>query len=160
MKKILLVALFLASQTIFANSNPQMRTCRINLGQFWTVNIENPKTDNIGFCRFGNEMVDSITFMNYAFTNTPSNSLEAFLATEDFNFYSCAGAGAQKHPAGRAYSRDGGLCPSSNDGGAQPPPPFGSASHLRCHSRGWRGGGRFHRARRRCRHSCSTRPMP
>jgi hypothetical protein len=110
MKKILLVALFLASQTIFANSNPQMRTCRINLGQFWTVNIENPKTDNIGFCRFGNEMVDSITFMNYAFTNTPSNSLEAFLATEDFNFYSCAGAGAQKISSQDSYGHKADLC--------------------------------------------------
>jgi hypothetical protein len=110
MKKIVLIAILLVGQSVLANSNPQMRTCRMNLGQFWTLNIEVPKMDNIGFCRYGIEMIDSISFMNYAFNNSVSKSLDAFLDTEDMAHDSCSDAGADLITGKDSYNSDTELC--------------------------------------------------
>lgn len=110
MKKIILITILLAGQSVWANSNPQMRTCRINLGQFWTLNIETPKNDSIGFCRYGTEMIDSVSFMNYAFYNSASNSMDAFFDTEDMAHDSCSDVGADLISAKDSYNSETELC--------------------------------------------------
>ncbi len=95
MKLLIALSILISSQISIANSNPQMRTCRIHLAQFWSYEVTEPKSDHIGFCRYNNAMVDSISFMTYAFQKELSLSLGSYFDSKTQSFSSCKAAGAK-----------------------------------------------------------------
>lgn len=95
MKKLCFILICTMMQFAYGNSNPQMRTCRIHQGQFWTYDIHSPSSDNIGFCRFKSAMIDSVSFMHYAFTNVSSESMTAYLDSLYEKYDSCKDAGGK-----------------------------------------------------------------
>ena len=101
MNKVLLVLVILICSLQALASNPQIRTCRINNAYFWAVNIEQPSKDSIGFCRYDESFIGSITLMKLLYDKVNTSALEAFYSTINTNISSCAAVGAE-----RVYSVD------------------------------------------------------
>ena len=78
MKVLILVILGLVSVQAFSQANPQIRVCQTNSGSFWALFVED---DNIGFCRYGNSLMDSMSFINYFYNETQTMAMKAFLAS-------------------------------------------------------------------------------
>jgi hypothetical protein len=57
MKSILTIGLLFFSLNLFAISNPQIRTCLAENGEFTTLQIDN---DNVGLCKIGNSFIGSL----------------------------------------------------------------------------------------------------
>tara|TARA_Y100000590_G_C15479384_1_gene923366 strand:+ start:40 stop:468 length:429 start_codon:yes stop_codon:yes gene_type:complete len=96
MKSTLLVLVLLSTQLVFANSNPQMRTCRIYAGQFWSLKITSPKDDHIGFCRYNDAMLDSVSFMQYLYEKEVTQAFAAYFSSEHKEIRSCKQVGAKE----------------------------------------------------------------
>jgi len=77
MKKIILLSLL--SLITYANSNPQIRTCRLVQGNFEVYDIE---FDEIGHCNLGKASIDTISLMFIRHEGVQTRAVESFLADE------------------------------------------------------------------------------
>lgn len=93
MKLLLMLVTITLASSAFAQ-NPQIRTCRIKNAIFWSLKINEPQSDNVGFCRYGSSMMGSLTFMKYFYEGQNSMAMEAFMETKDSSITSCRAAGA------------------------------------------------------------------
>lgn len=87
-----LVAVLFVFNTAFA-SNPQIRTCRVNGGQFWAMNIVDP-TDSIGFCRLNSATVGTLSLMKLVHNGELTHATYAFKMSKVQRVDSCKTAGA------------------------------------------------------------------
>ena len=95
MKTIFLTLVFILSTHAFA-ANPQIRVCNINSADFYTLRIESPKHDLIGFCSYGESYVGSISFMAYFFEGYNTMAMDAFFKTQSDEFTTCELAGGSR----------------------------------------------------------------
>ena len=93
MKNILISFLVLLSTSAFAN-NPQIRVCNITTGYFWSLDISAPIDNNIGFCKYGEALIGSITQMKFFFDHEETEAMNAFQSTKIQDLVSCEMAGA------------------------------------------------------------------
>jgi len=93
MKSILISFLVLISVSAFA-TNPQIRVCNITTGYFWSLDISGPIDNNIGFCKYNESLIGSITQMKYFFDHEETKAMNAFQSTKIQNIDSCEMAGA------------------------------------------------------------------
>jgi hypothetical protein len=94
-KFLFLITLVLFSGISFAG-NPQILACRINNSQFWTLNITEPKVDNVGFCRNDQSLIGSISVMQYSNTQTETDAVIAFKNTKSQSVASCGQVAAEQ----------------------------------------------------------------
>ena len=95
MKILLILTTFLIATSSFAQ-NPQIRTCRIKNAVFWSLKINEPQNDNIGFCRYGGAMMGSLSFMKYFYENKNSQAMDALYKTQNMNISTCSSVGASQ----------------------------------------------------------------
>lgn len=95
LKLSVFIIMILISAASFSG-NPQIRTCRLNNSQFWTLNITEPKTDRIGFCRNGDSLLGSISIMQYLGNEVATDAVVAFKSTRLSDLTSCENAGAEQ----------------------------------------------------------------
>ncbi len=93
MKKTIFFVLFCFSTQIFAFSNPQIRLCRVTGGQFWSLDIDYPSPDNMGFCRYGQAMIDTISLIEHREYALGTKAMVAYYITKISPFASCDEAG-------------------------------------------------------------------
>mgnify|MGYP003682979653 CR=1 FL=1 len=114
MKKIILIVAVLMSVQAFAN-NPQIRTCRINKAYFWSIKIEQPAKDSIGFCRYDESLIGSITLMKLLYDKVNTAALDAFYGTINSKVKDCQAAGAQRISSIDSEGDKRNLCYFSSD---------------------------------------------
>ena len=75
-------------------SNPQIRVCRNTSGQFQSLNVTEPKKDKVGFCKYDNALLDSISMIKLIHYDIISNAVKAFYNTKKITTNTCSDAGA------------------------------------------------------------------
>jgi hypothetical protein len=94
LKLTIFIVMILISAASFAG-NPQIRTCRLNNSQFWTLNITEPKSDRIGFCRNGDSLLGSISVMQFVHYEIETDAVVAFKSTRSGETSTCEDVGAE-----------------------------------------------------------------
>ena len=84
-----LLILLITMSAAYAQRNPQIRVCNNNDAHFWSLDVEQPRNDNIGFCKYDNSLIGSITLIKYFHYNTSTEAMTALLNGSR----SCAAAG-------------------------------------------------------------------
>ena len=96
MKAIILLTL-LYSTHVFSQGipNPQLRIC-LNIGaDFWALDIQKPKTDNIGFCKFNtSSMIGSLSLIDYFHYSSTSKAIFAYISTKNKKVSKCSSVDA------------------------------------------------------------------
>lgn len=95
MKILSLIGMCLLMCQAYAQRNPQIRVCNISGGNFWSINITQPRVDTIGFCRYGAATMGSISMIEQRFYSQQTQAVAAFLDSND-GVSSCAVAGGAR----------------------------------------------------------------
>ena len=107
--KLLMILMFLSSFSAFAQRNPQIRVCLQNGGNFWSMDITSPRVDTIGFCRYDQAMMGSISMMSYFFYANETQAVRSFLSSEPGSS-SCSYLGAMTVDAMDSTGMEWELC--------------------------------------------------
>lgn len=87
MRKMILV--FILSGLAFSNDNPQRRICITNGALFWTYQIKSPVEDEVGFCQYGQALLDSMSLIEFFTQNVSSLAIQHFYSTSKKPYQSC-----------------------------------------------------------------------
>ncbi|MAZ48563.1 MAG: hypothetical protein CME65_08365 [Halobacteriovoraceae bacterium] len=109
MKISILILLGFLTTQVFAQRNPQIRVCLQNGGNFWSMDITSPRVDTIGFCRYDQSLLGSISMMNYFFYANETQAVRGFLSSET-SISSCSTLGAMTVDAMDSTGMDWELC--------------------------------------------------
>lgn len=97
MKGIIIAAILITGQITIANANNvQRRACLTNNSIWWNLDITEPTEDNVGFCKWGEAMVGSISMVHYYYNQTHAMAMSAFYQTKNQIYTSCEAASAQE----------------------------------------------------------------
>lgn len=94
MVRILIFTIFLSS-SVYA-SNPQIRVCNNHNGLFHSLRISKPKNDIIGFCRYKDSFMGSISAIAFFYENYKTMALNAFFQTQNKYTADCSEVGAKE----------------------------------------------------------------
>lgn len=92
--KLLMILMFLSSFSAFAQRNPQIRVCNLNGGRFWSLDITKPADDNIGFCRYNNSLIGSLSLIQHFHFSRDTFAMKAYKESARIGYSSCFDAGA------------------------------------------------------------------
>ncbi|GIL17233.1 MAG: hypothetical protein BroJett040_09840 [Oligoflexia bacterium] len=79
---IFCISIFCSLQ-VFAYSNPLIRICRINSGLFTEISVEQPASDKLPFCQFGQALVGSLSILEFQTEGRTSEALRAYKNSAD-----------------------------------------------------------------------------
>ena len=93
-KLILAFTLCLFNINAFSTpSNPQIRVCNINGGEFWSYKVlagdEIEQADEIGFCRFDEAIMGSISLIKFFHEDFKTQALAGYFKTRKTKVLSC-----------------------------------------------------------------------
>lgn len=86
MKNLFALVILISSMSIWAQQNPQIRVCNISGGNFWAMDIS---SDNIGFCKYDESLMGSMSLIRFFFMNQQSEAMSALLSTGSKKIKEC-----------------------------------------------------------------------
>lgn len=97
MFKVVLLALTILISFNSFGSNPQMRNCRINGGEFKALDLKTSQgEDSVGFCFFGEGSIGTLSLLEMINTGRDSDAITALKITEFGPVDSCAEIGSKE----------------------------------------------------------------
>lgn len=92
--KLLMILMFLSSFSAFAQRNPQIRVCNLNGARFWSLDITRPADDSVGFCRYNNSLIGSLSLIQHFHFSRDTFAMKAYKESARISYNSCSDAGA------------------------------------------------------------------